>query len=185
MTDNTPGTKNHRRILNGLAVKIMHLNMRREEAILAAKAAGEGVNSIASKARLQPDDVYRILAKHANPETDPAKHCEYAPQLVLEQPTDGLTVAIGSDTRRQPATTFTFDAEHPVLMLLGPSPWRQPGDAESIRDVWPVIAASAVSSNARVSVYGRLPHNVPYDDDWDLPTYLGPTHLDRVWCTDR
>ncbi|MFC5334998.1 MULTISPECIES: hypothetical protein [Mycobacterium] len=96
-------------------------------------------------------------------EFDPAQFCDHAPALVVPQPEDGLAVAIGTDPARKPKATFTFDAAHPVLLLLDPDS-QTPGG----RDVWPVMAASAAASDARVQVFGRLPYK-----GWDVPTYHG------------
>lgn len=142
------------------------IQLRRDLAMLQAKAAGKPAQAIADAAKISPATFYRVVGIHRDQFADPARYRRYAPSLVLDQPDEGLTVAIGVNPDQSPLATFTFDERHPVLLLL------QDDDREALAavDVWPVIAASVAASDARVGVYGRSPVGVR---SWDLPTYLG------------
>lgn len=139
------------------------IQRRRELAMLEAKAAGKPAQAIAAAAKISEATFYRVLATRRDQADDPGRYRQYAPSLALNQPCEGLTVAIGVNPDQSPLATLTFDDGNPVLLLL-----QDPHNGTA--DLWPVIAASVAASNARVGIYGRRPVGVR---SWDLPTYLG------------
>ncbi|WP_102145314.1 hypothetical protein [Mycobacterium hubeiense] len=154
-----------------VATERNRLDFRLEQLIRQARVAGVHVNDLASAAGTSPKQIFKILRMPPFEAIDPARYRWYAPDLVLPQPDAGLTIGIGTDPACKPLATFTFDATHPVLLLLDNI--RNDGG----RDVWPVIAASVTASDARVMIYGPRPHQ-----NWDSPTYFGdwPHDADRL-----
>ncbi|SLH39562.1 hypothetical protein [Mycobacteroides abscessus] len=145
-----------------LTGEISALAARRDRAMEHAKAKGKTAQQIADAASMSPATYYRVMAEMRAGLTDPGRYRDYAPALALPQPADGVTVGIGVDPGVPPLATFTFGEQCPVLLLLQ--------DKTTAPDLWPVMAASAAASDARIGIYGRLPDGV---DFWDLPTYLG------------
>ncbi len=137
---------------------------RRNQALLRARAAGTPAQDIANAANMSPATYYRILSAQREDATDPTRYRHYAPHLALDQPSSGLSVAIGTNPHHGPLATFTFDERHPMLLLL-----HDPNSPQS-PDFWPTIAVSATVSNARVGIYGRRPTR---RQSGDLPTYFG------------
>lgn len=146
-----------------LAAGRNRIEYRIQQLVRRARKAGINLDEIVAATRLLRREVIPMLQLMRNEEFNPAQFCDHAPALVVPQPDGGLTVGIGTDPTQKPKATFTFDEEHPVLLLLAP-------DVHTVgaRDVWPVIAASASVSDARVQVFGPLPH-----PGWDAPTYHG------------
>lgn len=149
-----------------LAGELATIESRRDLAMVKAKAAGKPAQEIADAADISQATFYRVIGTQRDQLADPARYRDYAPSLALDQPDDGLTVAIGITPDEPPLATFTFDDRHPVLLLLQD----HYDDAPNTADLWPVIAASVAASDARVGIYGRRPAGI---QSWDLPTYLG------------
>lgn len=148
-----------------LAGELATIESRRDLAMVKAKAAGKPAQEIADAANISQATFYRVIGTQRDQFADPARYRDYAPSLALDQPDDGLTVAIGIKPDEPPLATFTFDNRHPVLLLLQDN-YDDPDNA----DLWPVIATSVAVSDARVGIYGRRPAGI---QSWDLPTYLG------------
>lgn len=149
-----------------LAAELAATESRRDEVMHKARALGVTAKQVSDAAKMAPATYYRLAGKRRADEKDPARFHHLAPALVLEQPAEGLTVGIGRGFTRPPAATFTFNKASPVLLLLGSS---TPAVA-AVEDLWPVIAASAAISDARVRIYGRPPR---LPAGIDLPNYLG------------
>jgi hypothetical protein len=163
----------HLQRIKEYARELDRIERLRDAAIVSARADKVSAREIASAAGLNKSTLWRLLERerlYGKDETDPARHRDYAPALVVGQPRTGLTIGIGTIETLPPVTTFTFDESHPVLLLLE-SGWPQDG----IPDVWPVIAASVTASDARVQIYGSLPRR-----EWDSPSYLGEWDRDQM-----
>ena len=147
-----------------LAGDLATIEARRDRAMFEAKEAGNIAREIADAASISQATFYRVMAAQRETISDPARYRHYAPALALEQPEAGLTVAIGVNQDQPPLATFTFDENHPVLLLV------QDSYTDQTLDLWPTMAASIAASDARVGVYGRHPAGIK---TWDLPSYLG------------
>lgn len=164
--------------ITAISTDLTATELRRVDLMEKARALGATAQQVADAAGMAPATYYRLAGKRRSENVDPARYRQLAPKLAIDQPTDGLTVAVGTSLTEPPATAFTFNAANPVLLLLADDV----GSKEAVQDVWHVMATSVAVSDARVRIYGRPPHRPGCQD---LPNYLGvwgefDGHLDLV-----
>lgn len=163
--------------ITAISTDLTAAELRRVDLMEKARALGATAQQVADAAGMAPATYYRLAGRRRSENADPARYRQLAPALALDQPAEGLTVAVGTSLTEPPATTFTFNAANPVLLLLADD-----GSKGAVQDVWHVMATSVAVSDARVRIYGRPPHRPGCQD---LPNYLGvwgefDGHLDLV-----